>query len=42
MRVKLLKGILTVLSLICILCIPVTPIYAEPQGQMDGNAGHRT
>lgn len=32
MRVKLLKGILTVLSLICILCIPVTPIYAESQG----------
>ena len=32
MKVKLLKGILTVLSLICILCIPATPIYAEPQG----------
>lgn len=32
MKVKLLKGVLTVLSLICILCIPVTPIYAEPQG----------
>lgn len=31
-KVKLLKGVLTVLSLICILCIPVTPIYAEPQG----------
>ena len=32
MKIKLLKGALTVLSLICILCIPVTPIYAEPQG----------
>ena len=32
MKVKLLKGVLTVLSLICILCIPVTPIHAEPQG----------
>ena len=32
MKVNLLKGILTVLSLICILCIPATPIYAEPQG----------
>ncbi|CAK7064045.1 MAG: hypothetical protein ENTB_02921 [Enterocloster aldenensis] len=32
MKAKLLKGVLTVLSLICILCIPVTPIYAEPQG----------
>lgn len=32
MKVKLLKGILTVLSLICILCILVTPIYAQPQG----------
>ena len=32
MRVKLLKGTLTVLSLLCILCFPVTPVYAEPQG----------
>lgn len=32
MKVKLLKSILTALSLICILCIPITPVYAEPQG----------
>ncbi|MHA9737023.1 hypothetical protein [Robinsoniella peoriensis] len=32
MRVKLLKGILTAFSLICVLCITVMPIYAEPQG----------
>lgn len=42
MRVKLLKGILTAFSLICVLCITVMPIYAEPQGTgWDGNAGHR-
>lgn len=32
MKTKLTKGILLILSLICILCVPVTPVYAEQQG----------
>lgn len=32
MRVKLLKGLLTMLAFFCLLCIPAAPVYAEPQG----------
>lgn len=27
MKAKLTKGILLILSLLCILCVPVTPVY---------------
>lgn len=32
MRKKLCKCVLAFVSMLCILCTPVTPIYAEPQG----------
>ena len=32
MKTKLTKGILLILSLLCILCVPVTLVYAEQQG----------
>ena len=35
MKTKLTKGILLIMSLLCILCVPVTPIYAAQQGAGD-------
>ena len=32
MKTKLTKGILLILSLLCILCVPVTPAYAVQRG----------
>lgn len=31
MKTKLAKGILLILSLLCILCVPVTPVYLPLQ-----------
>ena len=35
MKTKLAKGILLILSLLCILCVPGTPVYAAQQGAGD-------
>ena len=35
MKTKLTKGILLIMSLLCILCVPVTPVYAAQQGAGD-------